>query len=105
MSFIKPRINPDGKTTDDIVFHTHPWQEEKSPIKFFNIPENSCRPIEGDIDNVIALRMTEEEDGFERTIVSIIGSRGHISVTEASGVQIDESALKSAGVSDVQIQK
>ena len=49
--------------------------------------------------------MTEEEDGFERTIVSIIGSRGHISVTEASGVQIDESALKSAGVSDVQIQK
>lgn len=103
-SFIKPRINPDGKTTDDIFFHTHPWQE-KSPIGFFNIPKNSCRPIEGDIDNVTALRMIEEEDGFERTAVSIIGSRGYISVTEASGIRLDESALESAGVSEAQIQK
>lgn len=103
-SFIKPRINPDGKTIDDIFFHTHPWQE-KNPISFFNIPVNSCRPIEGDIDNVMALRMIEEEDGFERTVVSIIGSRGYISVTEANGIQLDESALESAGVSAVQLQK
>ena len=103
-SFIKPRINPDGKTTDDIFFHTHPWQE-KSPISFFNIPENSCRPIEGDIDNVMALRMIEEEDGFERTVVSIIGSRGYISVTESSGIQLYESSLKSVGVSEIQLQK
>lgn len=103
-SFVKPRINPDGKTTDDIFFHTHPWQE-KSPISFFNIPQNSCRPIEGDVDNVMALRMIEEEDGFGRAVESIIGSRGHISVTEANGIQLDESVLKSAEVSEIQLQK
>ncbi len=103
-SFLKPRLNPDGKTTDDIFFHTHPWQE-KNPISFFNIPKNSCRPIEGDIDNVMALRMIEEEDGFERTVISIIGSRGFISVTEASGIRLDESVLDTAGLTKAQLLK
>lgn len=103
-SFVKSRINSDGKTIDDIFFHTHPWQE-KDPISFFNIPENSCRPIKTDINNVMALRKTEEEYGFERTVVSIIGSRGYISITETNGIQLDEAALIKAGVLGNQLQE
>ncbi len=101
-SFVKPRLNPDGKTTDDIFFHTHPWQE-KNTVGFFNTPKNSCKPIGGDIDTVMAVKMIESQDGFDRTVTSIIGSRGYISITEASGIRLEESVLLDHGVSPLQL--
>jgi hypothetical protein len=101
-SFMEPRLNVDGKTTDDIFFHTHPWNEE-NVISYYKIPENSCKPSDTDTNNTMALRLIEEEDGFERTVVSIIGSRGYISITEASGIHLNETLLREFGVTDDQL--
>jgi len=100
-SFVKSRSNPDG-STDDIFFHTHPWSEDE-PLRELRQPDSSCRPSDSDINNTMALRTIEEEAGFERTVVLIIGSRGFISVTEASGVKFNESSLTQAGLTDSQI--
>lgn len=101
-NFLRPRLNEDGKTTDDIFFHTHPWHE-KNMISYYNIPVNSCKPSDSDTNNAMALRMIEEEDGFERTVISIIGSRGYVSITESSGIHLDDAVLKDSGISDNQL--
>lgn len=101
-SFIKPRINADGRTTDDIFFHTHPWKEN-DPI--FNDPKKSCLPSRTDINNAMAVRMIEEEDGYERVVTSIVSSGGWLGVLEAKGIRIDEPTLKGAGLSQSQIDK
>lgn len=102
--FIRPRLAPDKKTTDDQFFHTHPWEESPNN-RFFTEPINSCRPIGSDVDNVMRVQMIEAEDGFERVVSSTIGSRGFISITEAKGVHLDEAVLLGSGITHDQIDQ
>lgn len=102
VAFLTPRLNADGKTTDDIFFHTHPWNNN-SAISYYQEPKNSCRPSDQDTSNAMALQLIEEEDGFKRTVISIVSSRGFISVTEARGIRLDEASLKDLGVTNNQV--
>lgn len=102
--FVRPRLELDGKTTDDQFFHTHPWEENPS-INRLATPIESCRPVGSDVDNVMRVQMIEEEDGFERVVSSTIGSRGFISITEAKGVHLDEAVLLGSGITHYQIDQ
>ncbi len=102
--FIPPRPNSDGKTSDDLFFHTHPW-EKNSTVGYFNIPQNCCKPSDSDVKNIMAVRQIEENDGFKRNVESIIGSRGYISITEVSGIDLNTDKLLKAGIAEKDIQK
>lgn len=102
--FVPPRLNNDSKTSDDLFFHTHPW-ETKAMIGYYNIPQNCCEPSDSDVNNIMAVRQIEENDGFKRKIESIIGSRGYISVTEVSGIDLNADTLLQAGISGDAVQK
>jgi hypothetical protein len=99
--YIPPRLTPE-ETFEDILFHTHPWRQN-DPIGYYRTPINSVRESPTDINSLLSERMIEEEAGIDRTVTSIISSRGFINVTDATGIKLDENALLASGVSDRQL--
>ncbi len=99
--FIRPRRNPD-QTTDDLFFHTHPWNKTDM-IQHHRDPKNTCEPSDTDTNNVMTLRMIEEECGQDTKVISIVSSGGYLTITEATGAKVDEDKLAQAGLSSEQI--
>jgi hypothetical protein len=104
VEFIPPRRNDDGITTDDIFWHTHPW-DTKSPISFFSEPKNVCLPSDTDNNNLLAIQRIEEEYGNEQPVISITTSGGYITVSEAKGIRVDPDKLKQLGLNGDEIKK
>lgn len=96
IEFVKPRRNPD-QTTDDIFFHTHP-RDKQATIQHHRDPNNTCEPSDTDTNNVLTIRMIEEEAGQDTKVISLVSSGGYITKTEALGVNIDIDTLIKSGV-------
>jgi len=103
VAFMPPRRNEDN-TTDDIFFHTHPF-EPKTLVGYLRDPKNSCLPSGTDNNNMMAVKMIEEEAGSNSAVISIISSGGYISVTEAKGTRFDEYKLAEIGVSQDEVTR
>ena len=101
IKFIRPRRNPD-QTTDDIFFHTHPWNQTDI-IQHLRDPKNTCEPSDTDTNNIMAIRMIEEEAGQNTKVTSIVSSGGYLTITEANGAKVDETKLIKAGLTSEQI--
>jgi hypothetical protein len=103
VEFMRPRRNED-QSTDDIYFHTHPW-DEKGAVSYYRKPENACNPSGTDTNNALAISMIEEEAGQSPEMVSIISSGGYFTKTEVKGTNIDETTLVQSGITDEQARK
>ncbi len=98
VEIFRMRRNPD-ESTDDIYFHTHPW-DKQATISHFRDPNNSCEPSDTDTNNVMTVRMFEEEAGQDTKVVSIVSSGGYITKTEATGVNTDLEEMTEVGIPD-----
>lgn len=102
IDLVPPRRNSDGITTNDLHWHTHPW-DSGDQIRFFRDPRNTCLPSDGDNNSLLATQMIEEEAGNHNPVISITTSGGHITVSEAKGIRVDPEKLKQLGLSDDRI--
>ncbi|MBU1043288.1 MAG: hypothetical protein KJ915_02680 [Candidatus Omnitrophica bacterium] len=103
VEFVPPRRNEDGVTTDDIFWHTHPW-DSKSPVGFFREPKNACLPSNTDSNALLAAQMIEEEAGNEKPIISITTSGGYVTISEAKGIRLNIDILKQLGLNENRIR-
>ncbi len=83
-----------------LFWHTHPWNQVASTLGGKReVDKNRCLP--GDRDNTILMAMSriEQEEGHGGTpLVSIIGSKGYISITTASGLAWNREQFLSAQI-------
>ncbi len=103
ISHIKHRLNKDG-TTDDIFFHTHPWQQD-DPIHVHRTGITACEPSDTDLNNPLLLRDDFDRDGIDQIITSIISSGGYLTVTRASGITANREMFRELGLTNEQISE
>lgn len=95
-NFLPPRRNAEGDISD-IFFHTHPLVKKDRP-------GHACLPSNRDINNTLAVRMVEEDEGLRRPIETIIAAAGFICKITSNGISIDREKLKSANLSNEKIR-
>lgn len=101
----EPPREKSGGIVEDIMFHTHPWNPNpSSPVERKKSLRSYCSPSPGDINSLLSWKILEEEDGIVRPVISVVSSRGFITIMEAVGQRYDEELLRQGGFSLEQIQ-